>query len=455
MTQKETLMRYSGYAQMGLKQGWGRQKTVTYLQWANDIEEGHLVPDWKLRRIVSDLFLAANSADWPKPLAEKAYHGLPGAFVEATRPHTEADDAALLIQFLTACGHSFGRGAYFEAEGSRHYGNLFATLVGRTGGGRKGTSLDRVLVPFKKLNSTPLRISHGLSSGEGLIHAVRDPDGADPGAKDKCVLVVEQEFASVLKVMSRQGNTLSPVIRQAWDGGPLQIMTRISPIKASEAHISIVGHITAQELKRNLETTEVANGFANRYIFTCVQRSKLLPFGGKVPDTELDPIVQGVSEAINFGQQHREITMNPVAKEIWREVYESLTDEGPGLSGAILGRGAPQVRRIALIYAVLDKSPEVCGDHLLAALAVWDHSRSSVHHIFGVTIGDPIADRILERLRESSNGLTKTEISTLFSGNVPATRINAVLELLEKRHLAWNATESRSAGRPTQKWYAR
>jgi len=258
-----------------------------------------------------------------------------------------------------------------------------------------------------------------------------------------------------LKVMSRQGNTLSPVIRQAWDGGILQSMTKNSPAKASGAHISIIGHITAEELKRNLDATEVANGFANRFIFVCVQRSKFLPFGGKVPDSELDPIIHRLDEAITFGRQHREIGMNPTAKEIWQDVYPSLTDVGPGLSGAILGRGAPQVRRLALIYAVLDKSLEVCGDHLLAALAVWDHSRASVHHIFATVIGDPVADRILERLRESSDGLTKTEISSLFSKNEPAKRINAGLELLAKHHLAWNAIESRSTGRPIEKWYAR
>jgi hypothetical protein len=453
MIEEEILKKYREYAQMGLKQGWGKHKGSLYLEWANDIED-HPVPNWKLKRIVSDLFVAADFGGWPGPLAEDAFHGLAGAFVKATRPYTEADDAALLIQFLTTCGHRFGRGAYFEAEGSWHYANLFVTLVGNTGGGRKGTSLDRVLVPFKKANSALLNIVHGLSSGEGLIHAVRDPAPRDPGAKDKHLLVVEQEFASVLKVMSRQGNTLSPVIRQAWDGGILQSMTKNSPAKASGAHISIIGHITAEELKRNLDATEVANGFANRFIFVCVQRSKFLPFGGKVPDSEMDPIIRSLDEAIPFGRQHREIGMNHTAKEIWRDAYAGLSDIDPGLSGAILGRGAPQVRRLALIYAVLDKNLEVCEEHLLAALAVWDHSHSSVRHIFGAAIGDPVADRILERLRESSDGLTKTEISSLFSGNESAKRINAALELLEKRHLARNASESRSAGRPTQKWYA-
>ena len=57
-----------------------------------------------------------------------------------------------------------------------------------------------------------------LSSGEGLIYAVRDRvEGEnqkgeavllDGGVEDKRLLVLEAELAGVLKVMSREGNTL-------------------------------------------------------------------------------------------------------------------------------------------------------------------------------------------------------------------------------------------------------
>jgi hypothetical protein len=56
----------------------------------------------------------------------------------------------------------------------------------------------------------------------------------------------------VLKVMSREGNTLSPVIRSAWDDGNLRILTKTSPAHATDAHISIIGHITRGESRRNL-----------------------------------------------------------------------------------------------------------------------------------------------------------------------------------------------------------
>jgi hypothetical protein len=80
--------------------------------------------------------------------------------------------------------------------------------------------------------------------------------------------------------MERHGNTLSPTIRNAWDGKRLQTLTRNSPLKATGAHVSIIGHITRDELRARLSRTNMANGFANRFIFARVKRSKLLPFGG-------------------------------------------------------------------------------------------------------------------------------------------------------------------------------
>ena len=104
-----------------------------------------------------------------------------------------------------------------------------------------------------------------MSTGEGLIHAVRDgvekeepikEKGritgyqsvvVDEGVKDKRLLVMESELAKVLKVMERQGNSLSPVLRQAWDTGTLRVMTKTNPTVATDAHISLIGHITLEE----------------------------------------------------------------------------------------------------------------------------------------------------------------------------------------------------------------
>ena len=134
-------------------------------------------------------------------------------------PHTEADPAALLIQLIVAFGNVVGRSAYYGVEADRHYTNLNAIAVGETAKGRKGVSWNHCRRCYESdMDWTKNRVQDGLSSGEGVIWAVRDPipKDKDPGVSDKRLLVVESEFASTLKVMKREGNTLSPVIRRAW-----------------------------------------------------------------------------------------------------------------------------------------------------------------------------------------------------------------------------------------------
>ena len=76
--------------------------------------------------------------------------------------------------------------------------------------------------------------------------------------------VLEPEFAQVMKVLAREGNTLSPVVRNSWDSKRLQSLVRNAPLRASAAHVGIVAHITKDELLRYLNATELANGFFNR-----------------------------------------------------------------------------------------------------------------------------------------------------------------------------------------------
>jgi hypothetical protein len=242
--------------------------------------------DWKPPSIVNDV-----SVVWPAIDKEAAYHGIAGEFVRTIEPHSEADPIALLIQFLVAVGNAIGRGPHYKVEGDYHYTKLFAVLVGATNDGRKGTSLGRVLQVMEEADPdwTQYRVQSGLVSGEGLIHHVRDPvlklkDGemveVDRGVSDKRLLIDAQEFAAVLAVMEKPGNTLSPVTRDAWGHKVLQTLGKVSPDKATGSHISIIAHITEPELRRKLTRTEMANGYANRFLFTKVRRSKKLPHGG-------------------------------------------------------------------------------------------------------------------------------------------------------------------------------
>jgi hypothetical protein len=235
-----------------------------------------------------------------------------------------------LAQFHVAFGNLIGRTAHFFAEADTHYCNLFITLVGTTSKGRKGSSWGQVGRVLGNVDSNwyDERIMSGLSSGEGLIWAVRDPIYktenikdkdrivdtqqvlADAGVDDKRLMVLESEFGSVLKVIGRERNTLSAIIRQAWDTGTLRTLTKNYPAHATGAHISIVGHVTRDELRREITETDMANGLANRFVWLCVRRSKCLPEGGALDTADLAPIVKRVGDCVRFartvGTVHRD-----------------------------------------------------------------------------------------------------------------------------------------------------
>jgi hypothetical protein len=268
---------------------------------------------------------------------------------------------------------------------------------------------------------------------------------------DKRLLVFEGEFASVLRVCGRDGNTLSAIIRNAWDTGNLRTLTKNSPAVATGAHISIIGHITRDELLRYLDDTEAANGFGNRFLWLCVRRSKALPEGGNLSEGELSPIIADVKAALAFGRELGEMRRNEEARGIWRAVYEDLSEGKPGLLGAMIARAEAQVMRLACIYALLDRCPSIGKEHLLAALALWEYVESSAAYIFGPRMGDPVADQLAEALLAAPEGLSRTEISALFGRNRRREEIERALNKLRKQGLAEPLRDD-SGGRPSEVW---
>ena len=99
--------------------------------------------------------------------------------------------------------------------------------------------------------------------------------------------------------MTREGNTLSAVIRQAWDEGDLRTAVKNSPNSATEAHISIIAHVTRDEVRGELCATDQANGFANRFVWLAVRRSKCLPEGGNLDDDKLNDLVSALTGRLN------------------------------------------------------------------------------------------------------------------------------------------------------------
>lgn len=436
--------------------------TVEDVQGAIDAAVLYTSPEFPEAYLVSD--------NWPVA-APELFHGLAGEIVHVIEPHTEADPVALLVQLLAAFGSAIGRSAHFTAEADKHFGNLFVVLVGISSKGRKGTSWGHIRRLFAHADQhwESFCLQSGLSSGEGLIWSVRDAvekpikdkktgqtvlEEIDPGVTDKRLLVQESEYASVLRVAGRDGNTLSALLRDAWDKGRLQTMTKNSAARATGAHVSLIGHVTADELRRELSSTEAANGFANRFLWVCAKRSKELPEGGSLQAEELQPLIGRLAVAIESAKQTGELRRDDAARALWRGVYHDLSEGEPGLAGAVTSRSEAQTMRLALLYALLDGADCIRHEHLTAALALWEYVESSARHVFGDSLGDPIADDILRALRSSPNGLNRTDIRELFQRHQSSDRVGQALALLVKHRRARVIMQTGTGGRPAEWWQA-
>jgi hypothetical protein len=413
-------------------------------EWPEDVEDAPAMDAVPLSHV-----------PWPEPLCEFAYHGVLGDLLRAIEPHTEADIAAVAFQAIVMIGCILGRTAYFTVESTRHYCNEFVCLVGATAKGRKGSSFGQVRRVLRDVDAVweKDRIRSGLSSGEGLIYYCRDAvkemvkrrgsskalEVTDPGEEDKRLLVVEEELASAIKTMSREGNTLSPVLRQAWDSPQrLAPMTKTSRTCATDPHISVIGHITRDELLKSLKLVENTNGFTNRFLWVCAKRSKSLPFGGTPDQQILADISKRIDFAIGWAQQNPSaIDFDSEAAQTWEVAYEELGDVPAGQIGGVLSRAEPHVRRIAMVYAVLDRSPVIKVEHLLAGLELWRYSRQSVEWIFSSVSGDDSRDKIEAAIRGAGQaGMTRSEIHTALNRKCKGSELDAHLqELLQSNRI--------------------
>lgn len=228
--------------------------------------------------------------------------------------------------------------------------------------------------------------------------------------------------------------------------------TRVRAVSATNAHISVLGHITEEELASAMTDTEATDGFANRFLWLMVHRSKSLPHGGG--NVDLSQVASKLDVALQFAHGYAlkpntaAVQRDAAVDALWEPMYTRLTADKPGLVGAITARGEVHVLRLSLIYAALDQSDVVRPEHLRAAEAVWNYSEESAKYIFGDRSGNAVADEILELLKlRGAEGANRTAISNHFGRNLSADRLQSALQTLQRAGLVEQFLEE-GQGRP-------
>lgn len=394
-----------------------------------------------------------------------ALYGLSGEYVKWAEDQTEAHPAGIVAVFLARFGCGIGRGPYVEVSATQHHAQFWPVLVGPTATARKGETSNIADRPFPE--DPELKCLSGLSSGEGLIFAAGGGEQNDskPPTLDLATLLamqahrrrvycVEPEFSSVLAQTERSGNTLSATLRNAYDGKTLQNATKNNAMRVEGAHITVVAHITGDEAHRKLSASEMANGFANRFSWIYVRRTKYLADPPPITAESVYPFTCHLHRLITWAQQiNGPIRRTPAAADMWNVVYPSLSSDETGIVAQLTVRGAAQVVRLSLIYALLDGATAIDVPHLTAALALWHYSEATCQWIWGDMTGDAIADRILEALRaEPTHLMTRTAINDLFGGNKASRQIQSALNLLHRELRLVQSGKVKTVGRPAEVW---
>lgn len=419
---------------------------------------------------------------FPVPMEPEAFYGIAGQIVKIIEPLTEASPESILSQLLIAFGNCVGRGPYRKQAGIHHL-NEFMVLIGPTARGRKGTAWNAIQNLLAAIDQHWLadRIKDGLQSGEAIVHAVRDEITApvpmhkrkaghaqglqmavlDPGVTDKRLLLLEEEFGRLLTVAARTGNTLSSTLRKCWDANQwLHVEGKVSPEKATGAHVSMIGHVTLMELLQCLNEIENRNGFSNRVLWVATRRTKKIPLPGWINWKKTYPkIVVALSKILSDinAVPARQMDWSPQGNAAWQTFYTSIPEADAGILGPIIARSDAHVLRLTMLYAILDASCLMTQHHLRAAIAFWQYCQRSAQWAFAEKTGNKMADRIFWALQHEPNGMTRQQIrEECFSDHCSKTTLDLAFASLQEANLVNMKLErSKQAKKPTERWFAK
>ena len=367
--------------------------------------------------------------------------GLIGDTIEQIAEQTEADPKGILIAILTAFGSVVGHQPFIWIGARKHHANIFSVIHGKTGT-LKGEPMHICKALMGDVEWQKECIKKGLGSGEGLIELVRDAGAtADgkmiPGVSDKRLMVVDSEFSKLLKLCRRNDSTLSPLILNAWDGDVLQIANRKqTALCSTEHHISILGNITTDELRTTLlKGSEGFNGFANRFLWIGVERSKIIPFPTALQYGDLPQRWEKtIQKAKAIGEMQIDESFRSYFTSIVNDLVSDAEDES--LSVNALERSRPYVYRLSMIYALIDGTYLITERHLKAAYAVWRMNAESCRQLFSKTANEalPLTQRILQVVREKGK-CSKSDINLAFHRNLKAVERDEAIQQLISNNL--------------------
>ncbi|ABB74234.1 putative DNA primase/helicase [Nitrosospira multiformis ATCC 25196] len=416
----------------------------------------------------------------PPKMPEIGFPPLIHDIVEVACANSEAHWVAVAANAVAYFSAMTGRALFQSIGDAVIHCRPFPLIVGKSGKARKGTAESTVRKIFRRANALineqreveeSLRChTGGLSTGEGIAWAIRDPieadekgRGGDPGVTDKRLLAIESEFDNVLSQLRRDNNTLSATIRNLFDGRDIEPLTKTNPTRATRPHVSILGHITSHELREKATANDVANGLLNRFMILHVYRPKLVALPLPTPEAKIEELAQRVTDAImgvTHGNLHDdnlyEVTFSDAARDLWVEQYETITRDREGKAGSLLARSEMYARMLAMVFAAMDKRLIIEPRDLHAAIAWVEYWNSSVTYVFNCRDDesglDPFEAEVLVIVTRNP-GITLTNLRKHWPNSRRKQVDNALKTLLNLAPPLIEQEQEQTGGRPATRYF--
>ena len=415
--------------------------------------------------------------------------GILGRFIKSETEFSEAPPIGILANLITRLSADIGRTCFIRAEHKKMHLRINWLCAGPTALGRKGTAAavatavrdaaferqgQASAVPASMTSRTlpasadamlPARTETSLATGEGLIAmlrtSARKEDTADfkpPGLIDNRLLVDAQEFAGVLKKASGKEATLSPRLREAWDGDTLSNTSAANAMQAERPHVVVNASVPDSELVRLLtgdSAVEASNGLLNRFIITYQRRDKIVAdraAGARwVFEQMADAYLVAVATACGHESRYSvtdessvEITMSEPARAGYREWY--LATQGRAAAAyvqALLAREADYLQRYAALLALLRGCLCIEAADIEAAKLLLDYWRGSLEFIFSQGQQTAAEELMHEDSKKLVNKMPTGRIVTMNDlRHTPKARRMVLLNWMQRQSPPWVALKN-------------
>ena len=403
----------------------------------------------------------------------EAYGGMfPGLLKEAVTlccGQSEASPVAVAANCLVYFSALIGPCIYLPIGNERRKLNEFFLMAGETAMG-KGASLHGVRLVFVQteqclsrhladrrkngesadIDKYPKLKIHtgGLSSGEGLAAALDDDE-----VTDKRLLAFEPEFGNIMSQCQRQGNTLSPILRNAYDGVDIKPLTKRNRVQVTDPYICLMANTTAQEFNdHDMAKMLHSNGLLNRFMILWQHPENTVPFPAPATDEDIARLAGEFADRILFARHysyqthHRKVQPRPLsldnaAKDYWSTRYNKLINSADCNQVKLLTRRHRlHALLLASFFALLDYRTSISADDIHTALDWCAYSRRSVVYICnsqaeqyqaeGISL---LSEKLLFAIRniyKEQGRCTASDLYHWFRNKLKRQQMQASLELL-------------------------